>query len=443
MASSTPPSAPTGALRIRYAALTDVGRRRTVNQDSGYASDRLFILADGMGGAAAGDLASSEVMNIVRRLDAPLEGDPLEALAGAVHRANDRLAEVIEGDSTVEGMGTTLTALLWDGQAFGLAHIGDSRGYRLRDGDLSQITHDHTFVQSLVDEGRISPDEARTHPHRSLILRVLLGADDNEPDLDMVEVQPGDRYLLCSDGLSDMIDDESIREALGLENIDIAAVELVNRALAGGGHDNVTCVIAEVVAADDPQEDLAAAADGEPMLVGAASEQSRPRTTNAAGGGASGVNAEESDDPGIADGEVESEPDPEQLRYAPREPRRFRWIKGLMILLAVLLLLGVAGGLSYSWTQNQYFVAASDGKVAVYQGVQADVPGLSLRSVYEVSDIELDALPTFRREQVVAGIESSDLQDARASVSSLRELAGRCADPKAAARPGSECEGAS
>jgi len=442
MASSTPSSAPTGALRIRYAALTDVGRRRTVNQDSGYASDRLFILADGMGGAAAGDLASSEVMNIVRRLDAPLEGDPLEALAGAVHRANDRLAEVIEGDSTVEGMGTTLTALLWDGQAFGLAHIGDSRGYRLRDGDLSQITHDHTFVQSLVDEGRISPDEARTNPHRSLILRVLLGADDNEPDLDMVEVQPGDRYLLCSDGLSDMIDDESIREALGLENIDIAAVELVNRALAGGGHDNITCVIAEVVAADDPQEDLAAA-DGEPMLVGAASEQSRPRTTNAAGGGASGVNAEESDDPGIADGEVESEPDPEHLRYAPREPRRFRWIKGLMILLAVLLLLGVAGSLSYSWTQNQYFVAASDGKVAVYQGVQADVPGLSLRSVYEVSDIELDALPTFRREQVVAGIESSDLQDARASVSSLRELAGRCADPKAAARPGSECEGAS
>ncbi|MGI8953959.1 MAG: PP2C family protein-serine/threonine phosphatase [Nocardioidaceae bacterium] len=442
MASSTPSSAPAGALRIRYAALTDVGRRRTVNQDSGYASDRLFILADGMGGAAAGDLASSEVMNIVRRLDAPLEGDPLEALAGAVHRANDRLAEVIEGDSTVEGMGTTLTALLWDGQAFGLAHIGDSRGYRLRDGDLSQITHDHTFVQSLVDEGRISPDEARTHPHRSLILRVLLGADDNEPDLDMVEVQPGDRYLLCSDGLSDMIDDESIREALGLENIDIAAVELVNRALAGGGHDNITCVIAEVVAADDPQEDLAAA-DGEPMLVGAASEQSRPRTTNAAGGGASGVNAEESDDPGIADGAVESEPDPEHLRYAPREPRRFRWIKGLMILLAVLLLLGVAGGLSYSWTQNQYFVASSDGKVAVYQGVQADVPGLSLRSVYEVSDIELDALPTFRREQVVAGIESSDLQDARASVSSLRELAGRCADPKAAARPGSECEGAS
>ena len=442
MASSTPSSVPAGALRIRYAALTDVGRRRTVNQDSGYASDRLFILADGMGGAAAGDLASSEVMNIVRRLDAPLEGDPLEALAGAVHRANDRLAEVIEGDSTVEGMGTTLTALLWDGQAFGLAHIGDSRGYRLRDGDLSQITHDHTFVQSLVDEGRISPDEARTNPHRSLILRVLLGADDNEPDLDMVEVQPGDRYLLCSDGLSDMIDDESIREALGLENIDIAAVELVNRALAGGGHDNITCVIAEVVAADDPQEDLAAA-DGEPMLVGAASEQSRPRTTNAAGGGASGVNAEESDDPGIGDGEVESELDPEQLRYAPREPRRFRWIKGLMILLAVLLLLGVAGSLSYSWTQNQYFVAASDGKVAVYQGVQADVPGLSLRSVYEVSDIELDALPTFRREQVVAGIESSDLQDARASVSSLRELAGRCADPKAAARPGSECEGAS
>lgn len=436
------------ALTYRYVALTDVGRRRTTNQDSGYASSRLLVVADGMGGAAAGDLASAETMHVVRRLDGPVEGDVLEALAGAVHRANDRLAEVIERDSAVEGMGTTLTAMLWDGERFGLAHIGDSRGYRLRRGELTQITSDHTFVQSLVDQGQISRDDAHTHPHRNLILRVLVGSDDDDPDLSIIEPEVGDRYMLCSDGLSDMVDDLGIVEALGAENIDIAAVELVRRALEGGGSDNVTCVVAEIVRADAPVDEDLAAATEQPMLVGAASDQARPRPV--------GNETTATDAPAIATDDAdpaqpantgapspaENNVDPEELRYAPRAPRRFRWLIRLVIAVLVLAVIVVAGRLAYNWTQDQYFVAESEGHVAIYRGVQANLPLIELESVYEVTEVQLSTLPTFAQNQVRDGIESRDLADAYGDVQSLRDIARKCADPEQASKPGSECQGA-
>ncbi|MGH3423148.1 MAG: PP2C family protein-serine/threonine phosphatase [Nocardioidaceae bacterium] len=434
------------ALTYRYVAVTDVGRRRTMNQDSGYASSRLLAIADGMGGAAAGDLASAETMHVVRRLDAPLEGDVLEALAGAVHRANDRLAEVIEDDSAVEGMGTTLTVMLWDGQRFGLAHIGDSRGYRLRAGALTQITTDHTFVQSLVDQGQISREDAHAHPHRNLILRVLVGSDDDEPDLTTIEPEAGDRYLLCSDGLSDMVDDAGIAEALGAENIDVAAVELVRRALDAGGSDNVTCVIAEVVDADTPDDENLAAASGEPMLVGAASDQARPRSARHASnpadetGPGQALRADTDEQPSVDD---DDDVDPEELRYAPRPPRRSRWITRVVIAVLVLAAVAVAGRIAYGWTQDQYFVSESAGRVAIYRGVQENVPLFELDSVYEVTEIDLKALPTFAQNQVRDGIEAQDLQDARGDVQSLRDIAAKCADPKQAGKPGSECQGAS
>lgn len=426
------PDEPT--LAYRYVAVTDVGRRRTTNQDSGYASPRLLAVADGMGGAAAGDLASAETMHVIRRLDTPLEGDALEALAGAVHRANDRLAEVIEADSTVEGMGTTLTAMLWDGRRFGIAHIGDSRGYRLRDGELTQTTRDHTFVQSLIDQGQLSREDAHSHPHRNLILRVLVGSDDAEPDLMFIEPEVGDRYLLCSDGLPDMISDADIAEALGLGTVDTAAVELVRRALDAGGVDNVTCVIAEVVDAHEPPDETLACTSGEPMIVGAASDQATPRSTRAATTASLHPDA----DPGPAD-----EVDPEELRYAPRAPRRFRWLIRLGVTLVVLVALVVAARLAYGWTQDQYFVGESDGNVAIYRGVQANVPFVELESVYEVTEIKLTALPEFAQNRVQDGIESRGLQDARSDVQSLRDIATKCANPKLAKKPGSECQGSS
>ncbi|MGH3360682.1 MAG: PP2C family protein-serine/threonine phosphatase [Nocardioidaceae bacterium] len=420
---------------LRYVALSDVGRVRTVNQDSGYASDRLLIVADGMGGAAAGDLASSEVMHVMTRLDKPINGDALEALAGSVHRANDRLAEIIEDDPAVEGMGTTLTALLFDGTSMALAHIGDSRAYRLRDGLLTQLTSDHTFVQSLVDEGRISLEEARSHPHRSVILRVLLGRDDCEPDLTRLDLRIGDRYLVCSDGLSGMVGDDRIAEVLGIDSIDLATVDLVRLALDGGGTDNITCVIGEVV---DPLVQLdvpASATNGQPMLVGAASEQPRTATTDTTTAGAA-VPAEE---PGAAASPNERPIDPEELRYAPREPKRFRWLMRIIALAIALALLVFVGKLAYDWSQDQYYVAESDGVVAIYQGVPQEVPGLDLSEIEETTEIKLDSLPTYSQEQVRDGLDAESYDGAVGVVDELRDLATKCSDPDDTS---DECEGA-
>ena len=384
------------SLRLRYVALTDTGLRRTSNQDSGYASSRLIAIADGMGGAAAGDLASAETMNIVRQLDRELDDvDPLTALGEAVRTANRHLGELVAADPAVEGMGTTLEAMLWDGQRFATAHIGDSRAYRLRDGALTQLSSDHTFVQSLVDEGKLTPDEARGHPHRSLLLRVLLGRDDNEPDLDHVEGRLGDRYLLCSDGLTDMVDDADIATSLGAETIDMAATELVRLALEGGGFDNVTVVIGELVDASEEPDSHLSSSDGQPQLVGAAAGGPRPRTGHEAGHGEEPVAV-----------------DPEELRYAPRPPGGWRWFRRGIVVAALLAVLAVAATFGYRWTQDQYFVAAHQGHVAIYRGVMADIPGISLQHVEEVTDITMNSLPEFRRQQVDAGIEASSRADA-------------------------------
>ncbi|MEO6470942.1 MAG: BofC C-terminal domain-containing protein [Aeromicrobium sp.] len=395
-------------LTYRYVALTDTGLRRTANQDSGFASKRLLVLADGMGGAAAGDLASSEAMHVIRKLDGDLEGDPLEALAGAVLRANDRLGELIQEDPAVEGMGTTLDALLWDGSVFAMAHVGDSRTYRLRDGQLTQLSADHTFVQSLVDEGRISIDEARHHPHRSLILRALLGRDDNDPDITVVEPELGDRYLLCSDGLSDMVDDDVIEATLGLETIDLAATELIRLALEGGGYDNVTVVIAEMVDAKAPADETLSSANGQPQLVGAAAGQARPRNS-----------------PEIEDASVGLPPktlDPEEIRYMPRPPAGRRWLKWTVAILIVLAILAGIGKVAYDWTQKQYFVASSNGKVAIFRGVNAEIPGLTLEHIDTVTAIEISSLPDFRAKQVRAGIEASSKKDAQEIVNNLHQF---------------------
>ena len=422
-------------LSLRYAALSDVGRVRKDNQDSGFASERLLVIADGVGGAARGDVASSTAVQILRRLDAPVPEDPLEALAGAIHRAHDRIAELVDEDPELDGTSTTVTAALFDGTRIGVGHVGDSRGYLLRDGQLSQLTKDHTFVQSLIDEGRITEEESRVHPHRNLILRAVDGVHETEPDLFLVDLAPGDRILLCSDGCSGVLDHHRLADILGTGTVDYAVVELVRASLVAGSTDNITCVVADVVdAAVAADEETTAATATGPMLVGAAAEQ--PRRAGAISksffrGHRGGDTGELEPVPGTDPESV----DPEELRYAPRPPRRFVWLRATVALVVVGVVVWLLATMAYNWTQEQYYVAADGENVSIYKGVDADVPGLTLTSVYETTRIDLDTLPDFRADQVRGGISADDLTDARDIVSRLRTFVRVCPKPEPTPSP--------
>ena len=235
-------------LGIRYAVRSDVGQLRENNEDAAYAGARLLAVADGLGGHAGGEVASAAAINSLRPFDAELPaGDLLNALEHAVHQANDAMRQIADSDPSLRGLGTTLTAMLWSGSQLALVHIGDSRAYLLRDGELFQITHDHTLVQTLVDDGRLTPDEAASHPQRSLLLRAIDGKQ-SEPDLQLQDAQAGDRYLLCSDGLHAVVSAEKLGEVLtSVADPDDVVRKLVDLANQGCGPDNITCVVADVV----------------------------------------------------------------------------------------------------------------------------------------------------------------------------------------------------
>jgi len=234
-------------LTLRYAARSEPGVGRDTNEDTAYADDRLLAVADGMRGAA-GDLASAAAVTALRDLAAVGPDDILPALAEAVDQAQARLGEIAEADASGQAV-TTLTAMVWSGSRLALVHIGDTRAYLLRDGELFQITHDHSYVQSLVDSGRLTSDEAMSHPQRAMLIRALTGDGAAEPDLSVHEAQAGDRYLLCTDGLFAAVADDDIRSVLARPGgVEQAVDELVALAYAAGAPDNVACVVAEVVA---------------------------------------------------------------------------------------------------------------------------------------------------------------------------------------------------
>ena len=247
---TTPMSTPAPALAIRYAVQSDRGQRAD-NEDAVYAGARLLAVADGLGGHAAGEVASAAVIEAVRPLDTDIPaGELLDALDHAVRRAGSSLQELAAADPALAGMGTTLTALVVSGSQLGLVHIGDSRAYLVRGGAVFRITHDHTLVQSLLDEGRLTAAEVSAHPQRFLLLRALAAGRSDEADLQLRDAQAGDRYLLCSDGLHGVADDEQIAAVLlGEADPEEAARQLIALAVEGGAPDNVTCVVADVLAA--------------------------------------------------------------------------------------------------------------------------------------------------------------------------------------------------
>ncbi len=424
-------------LALRYAARSDRGLVRANNEDSVYAGARLLALADGMGGHAAGEVASQLVIAALAPLDDDEPGgDLLGKLEGAVREGNDAIHEQVELNPDLDGMGTTLTAILFAGDRLGLVHIGDSRGYLLRDGELTQITKDDTFVQTLVDEGRITAEEAHSHPQRSLIMRALTG-HEVEPTLIMREAREGDRYLLCSDGLSDPVSQETILEALKITDVADSADRLIELALRGGGPDNVTVVVADVVDHDY-------GAQTNPILAGAVSgEAEQTARPDTAAGRASAITQPPTEAKVVA-----VQPDP-----PPRRSRR----RGFAVaaLIAVLALAGV--GISYAVIRSNYYVSAYRDNVAIMRGIPNSILGVPLQRPFllgclndrnELSQIspgqagsELDCelmrlgdLRPSERAQVTAGLPTGSLERA---IDQLRELARTsllpvCAPPPAA-----------
>ncbi len=414
--------------RLQYAAISDVGRVRKDNQDSGYAGPWLLTVCDGVGGAARGDLASSTAIGQLRRLDAPPEDghDPeqrLELVAGALHRASDRIGDLVDEEPALSGTSTTATVALFDGERLAMGHVGDSRAYLFRGNQISQLTSDHTFVQGLIDEGRITEEDARTHPHRNLILKALDGVHDVDPDLFTVELAESDRILLCSDGASGSLDRRRLADILATGSPDFAAVELVRASLEAGSTDNVTCIVADVVPATDGVEPPA------PMVVGSAAElRRRPRGgTSFFRGHRSGdtgelepVAAEIPDDlpPGVP---FAIDPDPETARYAPRAPRRYVWVRRWLILLGLLGIAWMAGATAWSWSQHQYYVGEQDGVVTIFRGIQADLPGIDLSHAYESTNVKVAQLDPYSARSVEGGIGAGSLDEAERTV---RRLAG-------------------
>ncbi|WAX81927.1 Stp1/IreP family PP2C-type Ser/Thr phosphatase [Streptomyces sp. KMM 9044] len=434
------------SLSLRFAAGSHKGMIREGNEDSGYAGPRLLAIADGMGGAAAGEVASSEAISTIVSLDDDVPGsDLLTSLGSAVQRANDQLRMMVEEDPQLEGMGTTLTALLWTGQRLGMVHVGDSRAYLLRDGVLTQITQDHTWVQRLVDEGRITQEEATTHPQRSLLMRALGSGDHVEPDLSIREVRAGDRYLICSDGLSGVVSHQTMEEALaGYQGPEDTVQNLIELALRGGGPDNITVIIADVLDLDTG-DTLAGQLSDAPVVVGAVAEnQNQPSDSSAMqtpAGRAAGLGRRRGQGGG-GDGEGEFGPPgsggdvtgfiqtdgfgyDEDTFVKPRKSRR--WLK---LSFFGLLALAVIGGGVYSgwrWTQTQYYVGTNGEHVALYQGISQDLAWVSLSKVEkDHPEIELKYLPPYQRELVEATIAEGDLHGARTKIDELAVQASAC-----------------
>ena len=388
------------ALTLTYAVRSDRGLVRGNNEDSVYAGPRLLAIADGMGGHAAGEVASKIVIGTVEILD---EDRPINDLIGAlrdtVADATAALAHAVRENPALEGMGTTLTAIRFAGSRIALMHVGDSRAYLLRAGQLSQITHDDTYVQSLVDSGKLTADEASHHPRKSVILRALNGTEV-DPDISIREARKGDRYLLCSDGLSDVVTAPTLLEALASGTPQGCADRLVELALRGGGPDNVTCIVADVV--DESR------GDDVPIVGGAVGDRADAMD--------SGSNSPAARAARMSGPEPAAEPAVQHSRG------RRRWLvaaAGLLVLVAA----AVAG---YLWTQKQYFVGRDGNEVAVFRGVNAHFGPVSLYSVIENSDLKVDDLTQSASGQVLNGITANSRADADAI---LRRLADELKPP--------------
>jgi len=441
-------------LHLRYAARSDVGLIREGNEDSGYAGPALLMVADGMGGHAAGELASAIAVATVADLDVhpPSPGEVLSQLGDAIADVGEEIATVITADPDLTGMGTTVTGIYWLGERIAVVHVGDSRAYLLRDGALSQITHDHTYVQTLVDAGRITEEEAMIHPRRSLLMRALDGMNPVEADLSVREARHGDRYMLCTDGLSGVVTNDEIAGALASGDPTGAVTRLVDLALERGAPDNVTVVIADVVEVPDSSPDVPVIEQTfAPVVVGAAGE---PRVRVRLPGVRFPDDAQPDPDrpeaPAPVVGGPPTEPQPlidadivvpaaltaqreseaAQQKKARSRSRRKPWLVAGAVVVVAALLVGVGFMIARAWLSSQWFVAingnAGTGTVGVYRGVEGTLLGAPLSTLWSDSGLQVGTLPYFDQELVSKAIPAANEADAQRIVAELQSRAADC-----------------
>ena len=383
-------------MRLVFAAATDVGRMRKNNEDSYLSSQPVAAVADGMGGHSAGEVASAiaieELAALGRRGPWANETDATDDLKQAILRANRRIREMAASDRKLNGMGTTLVALLEDGDMVHVANVGDSRGYLLRQGELSQVTVDHSLVQELVDDGRLSPEDAERHPQRSVITRALGIDPEVEFDLFTYKLQVGDRLLLCSDGLSDVVEPAQIRKVLlRVRSAQRAARELVTVANDQGGPDNITVIVVDAVddataeAEEDGGDTTGDLATGALPLVGDAELDGDRRAGN-------GRAARAAKDRSLA---------------MHRRLQRVLIAGIVVVALAVLLVAG------RSFLFSRYWVGFDGDTVAVFQGVPGNVAGIRFSRLVERSPVTRAQVPPGYAARLDDGVQADDLADAR------------------------------
>lgn len=363
------------SLVLRTAVLSDVGRVRSANEDAAVGGPRLAAVADGMGGHAAGEVASQIAISVLRELETSEiaeDADVVDSIRATLDHANAELRRSAAEDKKRAGMGTTLTALLAHGSHLGLVHIGDSRAYLLHDGELTQVTHDQTYVQMLVDSGKITPEQAYEHPKRNVVLQSLDGDPDIDPDLSLVEAVLGDRWLLCSDGLSGVVDQAAIAASLQIPDRQQAAQRLIDLALAAGAPDNVTVVVADVEEDDDLLPP--------PSLAGAAVPVAPRRDTS----------------PVIVDGNAVHDPPDRMVRRRPLLARIYVIPAATFVIIALLL----AGAGAY--VNSQYYVGESRGMVVVFHGLPS-LSRVSYRTTVPATALDDETRRAVERKNISGG----------------------------------------
>jgi protein phosphatase len=410
-------------IKIISSSQSDKGKVRSSNQDSGYSGTNLYVVADGMGGHAGGDIASALATQFVAKIDDvyPDSDQAMSALLEAMRDANRNLSDTVTKFSYLAGMGTTMDAVIFTGAIANIAHIGDSRVYLMRDSKLTQITKDHTFVQQLIDAGRLTEEEALVHPRRNVILRVL-GDTSEEPDFDIhqIEVQPGDRLLLCSDGLCGVVPNYLIEENMRVPNLDEAIELLIDEAKEYGAPDNVTVLLLEVRDEADlpdyqqPVTWLGSAANEVVIKQNSAGRILEMFSPKAWIDAFRDLGRKETffsiNDPtlekaiGEFDGKVRS------------------WKKrGTALFLVLALISGGALWGIYSYIQTRYYLGVENGNVAIYQGIKESFGGFGFSTLYQESEIRIVDLPDFQQELILKSISAESLADAEAKLEQILE----------------------